>query len=75
MRTRTLALVAVTGLLGLSACASTGGPYPTYAEELAALEDTCQARGGILTPLPGASGHRPATDYACEIRGGSGRLN
>jgi hypothetical protein len=76
MRTRTLALVAATGLLALSACASTGEPYPTYAEELAELQSACRARGGILTPIAGSTGHRPATDYACEIRGGaSSRLN
>ena len=76
MRTCALALVAATGLLVLSACASTGESYPTYAEEMAELQTACQARGGILTPIAGSTGNRPATDYACEIRGrASGRLN
>lgn len=76
MRVPALILVAVTGLLGVSACATAGEPNPTYAEEMAQLNAACQARGGILTPIAGATGPRAANDYACEIRdGGSGRIN
>lgn len=73
------ALVLAAGLssaLGLAACASTGAVNPTYAEQVAELRSACDARGGILTPIAGATGPNAANDYACEIRGGgSGRLN
>lgn len=59
----------------VAACA-TGRQNPTYAEELAQLEAQCRERGGVLTPLEGAIGYRPATDYACTIPGGgASRLN
>jgi hypothetical protein len=64
--------VVIAGALALGACASTGGPGG-YAREKAALESDCTARGGMLTPLRGGTG-RPATDFACEIRGGAGGL-
>lgn len=63
----------------LGACSTTNigdqGPM-SYRQEFAQLQSTCEARGGILTPLGQQTGPRPANDYACEIRGGaSGRLN
>lgn len=75
MRVLVLAAAAM-GSLGLAACASTAPASPTYAEEMAELRAACDARGGILTPIAGATGPHAANDYACEIRGGgSGRLN
>jgi hypothetical protein len=38
------------------------------------LTADCAERGGILSPIPGATSGRPATDYACEIRGGASRI-
>lgn len=62
--------------LGLSACATSGQPHPTYSQQVAELRASCDARGGILTPIAGSTGPNAANDYACEIRGGgSGRLN
>ena len=73
MRTIMLA-AALAAPLGLLGCA-TGQPQPTYGEQVSSLTADCQARGGILTPIPGASTGRAATDYGCEIRGGqSGRI-
>ncbi|MFN4288037.1 MAG: hypothetical protein ACK4E3_06035 [Brevundimonas sp.] len=52
-----------------------GGPVQqTYAEELAALSASCEARGGILTPAAGAPTGRVATDHVCEIRDGGSRV-
>ncbi|MFN3815686.1 hypothetical protein [Brevundimonas sp.] len=70
---RVLPTLAVTLAATLAACASTGGGE-TYQQAYDALNATCQERGGILTPLAGAHTGRPNTDYACEIRGGGGRL-
>ena len=58
----------------LAACAGTPRSIPTYGEELDQLTADCTARGGILSPIPGAQTGRPQTDYACEIRGGASRL-
>ena len=69
------ALAALVAPLALGACA-TGKTFPSYQEELDKLSAECMARGGILTPIAGATGPRAANDYACEIRGGgSGRIN
>ena len=66
---------ALSAPLGLIGCAS-GQPHPTYGQEVATLTSECQQRGGILTPIPGASTGQASTDYACEIRGGpSGRIS
>ena len=54
----------------VAACA-TGRDHPSYAEELAALDADCRERGGILTPIQGSVGFRPANDYACTIPGGA----
>ena len=51
----------------VSACASGGGL--SYGQEMDDLRRGCDARDGILTPIPGANTGRPATDYACTIRG------
>lgn len=75
MRNMMLVLAAVAPLT-LAACATTGVDRQTYQEEFQALNAECQARGGMLTPIQGSTGPRPANDYACEIRGGgSGRIN
>ncbi|MDP3377195.1 MAG: hypothetical protein Q8S53_02435 [Brevundimonas sp.] len=62
---------AVIGALGLSlaACATMGPNQGTYTQRLDALMADCQARGGILTPIPGAQSGSPERDHACEIRG------
>ncbi|WP_396594707.1 hypothetical protein [Brevundimonas sp. R86498] len=76
MNTRTVAAVSVILTMGASACAPMAGrTYPTYAEELNQLTEACRARGGILTPIPGATSGRPQTDYACRITGGASRLD
>ena len=68
------AILAVT-ISMLGACASSGpGGGGGYSQEMAELERGCTARGGILTPIPGANTGRPATDYACTIRGGATRV-
>jgi hypothetical protein len=70
-----LLVLSATAPLALAACATTGVDRQTYQQEYEALMADCQARGGILTPIPGSTGPRPANDYACEIRGGgSGRI-
>lgn len=75
MRSGITAVALLAGALLVSACASTAQTHPTYAEEMAQLNAECQARGGMLTPIQGATGPRAANDYACEIRGGpSSRL-
>ncbi len=64
--------VALTALLALGACASPGAGASvssTYATELAALERDCVARNGFLNPIGNQGTGRPATDYACTIRG------
>lgn len=61
--------------LALSACATPREPFPSYGEQLDTLRQACAARGGILTPIAGATTGRPQTDNACEIRGGASRLN
>ncbi len=55
--------------LALSACSTTPGT-DRYGTELQRLADSCQARGGILTPTGSQSG-RPQQDNVCEIRGGT----
>lgn len=59
-------------LLALAACAPTTGSG-TYAEELKQLSDSCEARGGILSPTGQQSG-RPQNDNVCRITGGASRL-
>lgn len=57
-----------------SACSSTGRPG-SYATELARLEESCAARGGILMPAEvGRQVGRPQTEYACRINDGGTRL-
>jgi hypothetical protein len=62
----------VTLLLALAACAPTTGSS-TYARELQQLSDSCEARGGILSPTGQQSG-RPQNDNVCRISGGASRL-
>lgn len=59
-------------LLALAACAPTTGPSQ-YAAELQQLSDSCEARGGILSPTGQQSG-RPQNDNVCRITGGASRL-
>ena len=61
--------------LAASACASSGSQPNRYATELAALEQSCAARGGILSPAEvGRQDGRPQTEYACKINDGGTRL-
>ena len=61
--------------LAVSACASPGSRPNGYAAELARLEESCTARGGILTPVEiGRQVGRPQTEYACRINDGGTRL-
>ncbi len=70
---RPLILVAPAALLlALAACASTAGSG-SYAQELKQLSDSCEARGGILSPTGQQSG-RPQNDNVCRITGGASRL-
>lgn len=71
------ALVAAGAVSGCVSVTDHGDGYASsYAREMRELVAQCDARGGILTPIPGAHGPRPANDYACEIHGGgSGRLD
>ena len=59
-------------LLALAACAPTAGSS-TYAQELQQLSDSCEARGGILSPTGQQSG-RPQNDNVRRITGGASRL-
>ena len=63
----------VLAVMALGACASSGA-QSQYSQDFAQLREDCTARQGILQPIPGAMTGRPQTDYACEIRGVSGRL-
>jgi len=75
MRVRTV-VSCVALALATAACASgPGGRFPTYSEDLNRLTEECRARGGIFTPIPGATTGRPQTDYACWISGGATRLD
>lgn len=68
-------LLLAASALALSACAGTPRePRLSYQAELEQLAADCQQRGGILTPIPGATTGRPQTENVCEIRGGGGRL-
>lgn len=67
--------LAAAALFGLSACATTGAPHPSYAEELEQLAADCYARGGILRSISNAVGPTAASDYACSISGGASRLD
>ena len=64
-------VLAAAALFGLSACATTGAPHPSYAEELDRLAADCYARGGILRPISSSIGPNAANDYACSISGAS----
>ena len=69
LRIAMLTLAATT----LAACATSGSSR--YLTTLDALIQECEARGGILVPIPGPprSGNERA-NHACEIRGGGGRV-
>ncbi len=69
-----LSSLVLASTLGVAACASTSGPHPSYTEELDRLTDDCRERGGILSPIPGATTGRVQTDYACQINGGATRI-
>ncbi len=71
MRALTFAAPAVL-LLALAACAPTTGAN-TYTRELQQLSDSCEARGGILSPTGEQSG-RPQNDNVCRITGGASRM-
>ena len=58
----------------LAGCAGSPRSHPSFSEELDQLTADCRERGGILTPIAGATTGRPQTDYAGEIRGGGSRI-
>lgn len=69
-----ITLLALSLALAASSCASADRPG-SYATELAGLEESCRARGGILTPAEfGRQVGRPQTEYACKINDGGSRL-
>jgi hypothetical protein len=73
-RSAPITLFALSLALAASSCASTDRPG-SYATELARLEESCRARGGILTPAEvGRPVGRPQTEYACRINDGGTRL-
>ncbi len=59
-------------LLALAACAPTMGG-DRYNDELRELAESCEARGGILSPTGQQTG-RPQNDNVCRITGGASRL-
>ena len=59
-------------LFAVAACAPTTGSS-RYSDELQQLSDSCEARGGILSPTGQQSG-RPQNDNVCRITGGASRL-
>ena len=72
MRTAlTLSFAAIA--ISLSACASTSGES-RYGAELQQLSADCKARGGILVPT-GQLTARPQADNACQITGGTTRID
>lgn len=71
MRPRVIAVPAAL-LLAVAACAPTMSPS-RYEMELRQLSDSCEARGGILSPTGQQSG-RPQVDNVCRITGGASRL-
>jgi hypothetical protein len=73
MRAMSIAAVSIVAI-ALSACATTG-ERSTWAQELDALTEECAARGGILSPIPGAPNPEARASFTCEIRGGASRLN
>ncbi len=64
---RRLAILAPAALLMLSACAG-GASGGGYADDIERLSDSCEARGGILTPTGEMTG-RVETEYVCKITG------
>lgn len=60
--------------LATAGCAAGARPLNGYGAEMDRLTADCAERGGILTPIPGATSGRPQADYACEIRGGASRI-
>ena len=52
----------------LAACATPGRPREDSVDQLMA---ECAARGGILTPIPGAHHGNERANWACEVRGAS----
>jgi hypothetical protein len=54
-------------LLGLGACASSGGPR-SLQDERAQLERDCDRRGGMVVPSGNSSGE-PRLDNFCKING------
>lgn len=70
MRT-SLALIA---LLTLGACATGTVGDSRYQRELAALEQSCHDRGGVLSSTGANTGH-PGTEFACIISGPATRID
>lgn len=75
MRIRTVVSFAALALATAACASGPGGRFSTYSEDLDRLTEDCRARGGVLTPIPGASTGRPSTDYACRITGGASRID
>lgn len=66
--------LAVIALLTLGACATGMVGDTHYQRELAALENSCHERGGVLSST-GAHTGQPGTEFACLISGPATRID
>jgi hypothetical protein len=64
-------LVVLIPAVTLAACASDGASTARrgYSADLAKLQRDCDARGGMLVPMPRGGTGQASTDYYCDIRG------
>ncbi|MBS0295682.1 MAG: hypothetical protein JSR45_05175 [Proteobacteria bacterium] len=62
-----LALLATLTLV--AGCASNPSPSADNNADYNRISESCKARGGMLTPIPGAHNANEAANYACEFRG------
>lgn len=67
----TTALLALAALSLVGACASGPGDARANNADYNRISKDCQARGGMLKPIPGAANANEALNYACEFRGTS----
>lgn len=67
MLARALPIIVAAALGG---CAATPSSAPNArVSDYDRLQESCRARGGVLTPIPGSTTGRVETEYACEISG------
>lgn len=62
---RMIAILTVAAVLAGCATGASEGRVSEYDK----LNKTCVDRGGLLTPIPGATNANVAANYACEFRG------